>query len=240
MIPDSHRARSSARSRHEQQPLTHTPQVKRLERSSSSRVVAGVSGGLGRYFDLNPAVFRLGFVVLTLLGGAGLLVYLAAVLVIPDEGEEHSIAADVLAERRDRPWPPRRARPDRRRHPRPPLARRALAERRRRLGPAPRRRSRHPLDEPPRQPRQADRDRGDRHRLGPASRRRSPPRRRLRLVQRQPLGRRRRPRLRTGDRRRDPAVVQARHRQPPRRPLARRRLDADPRQGAASGSASCG
>ena len=64
------------------QPLTHTPQVKRLERSSSSRVVAGVSGGLGRYFDINPAVFRLGFVVLTLLGGAGLLVYLAAVLVM--------------------------------------------------------------------------------------------------------------------------------------------------------------
>jgi phage shock protein PspC (stress-responsive transcriptional regulator) len=87
------------------QPLTHTPQVKRLERSSSSRVVAGVSGGLGRYFDLNPAVFRLGFVVLTLLGGAGLLVYLAAVLVIPDEGKEASIAAEVLAERRDRPWP---------------------------------------------------------------------------------------------------------------------------------------
>jgi phage shock protein PspC (stress-responsive transcriptional regulator) len=79
--------------------------VKRLERSSSSRVVAGVSGGLGRYFDINPAVFRLGFVVLTLLGGAGLLVYLAAVLVIPDEGRENSIAADVLAERRDRPWP---------------------------------------------------------------------------------------------------------------------------------------
>src|SRR3954468_10807011 len=89
---------------HMTQPLTHTAQVKRLERSSN-RVVAGVSGGLGRYFDLNPAVFRLGFVVLTLLGGAGLLVYLAAVLVIPDEGKDASIAAEVLAERRDRPWP---------------------------------------------------------------------------------------------------------------------------------------
>jgi len=87
------------------QPLTHTPQIKRLERTSSSRIVAGVSGGLGRYFDLNPAVFRLGFVVLTLLGGAGFLVYLAAVLVIPDENRDQSIAAEVLAERRDRPWP---------------------------------------------------------------------------------------------------------------------------------------
>src|SRR5213082_3045826 len=85
------------------QPLTHPPQVKRLERSSSSRVVAGVSGGLGRYFDLNPAVFRLGFVVLTLLGGAGILVYIAAVLVMPKEGSESSIAEDILRKRRDHP-----------------------------------------------------------------------------------------------------------------------------------------
>jgi len=77
--------------------------VKRLERSSDSKILAGVAGGLGRYFDLAPAVFRLGFVVLTLLGGAGILVYLAAVLVMPKEGEEASIAEDILRKRRDRP-----------------------------------------------------------------------------------------------------------------------------------------
>jgi phage shock protein PspC (stress-responsive transcriptional regulator) len=85
--------------------VTHTAQIKRLERSSSDSVLAGVAGGLGRYFELNPAVFRLGFVVLTLLGGTGILVYLAAVLVMPAEGNDQSIAAQVLAERRDRPWP---------------------------------------------------------------------------------------------------------------------------------------
>jgi phage shock protein PspC (stress-responsive transcriptional regulator) len=85
--------------------ITHTANVKRLERSSSDRMIAGVSGGLGRYFDLNPGVFRLGFVVLVLLGGAGILVYLSAVLVIPNEGEEQSIAARILADRRDRPVP---------------------------------------------------------------------------------------------------------------------------------------
>jgi phage shock protein PspC (stress-responsive transcriptional regulator) len=84
--------------------ITHTASTKRLERSSS-RWIAGVSGGLGRYFDLNPAFFRLGFVVLTLLGGAGILIYLAALLVIPEEGSERSIAEDVLAGRRERPWP---------------------------------------------------------------------------------------------------------------------------------------
>jgi phage shock protein PspC (stress-responsive transcriptional regulator) len=85
--------------------ITHTPSTKRLERSSSHRVIAGVSGGLGRYFDLNPAFFRVGFVVLTLLGGAGILIYLAALLILPEEGKERSIAEEVLAGRRERPWP---------------------------------------------------------------------------------------------------------------------------------------
>ena len=85
--------------------ITHTPSTKRLERSSSDRVIAGVSGGLGRYFDLNPTFFRLGFVVLTLLGGAGILIYLAALLVVPDEGKGQSIAAEILSRRRERPWP---------------------------------------------------------------------------------------------------------------------------------------
>src|SRR4051812_29744066 len=84
--------------------IAHTPQVKRLERTSSDRLLAGVAGGLGRYFDLSPALFRLGLVALTLLGGAGVLVYLAAVLVIPDEGAEQSIVEKALAERRNRPW----------------------------------------------------------------------------------------------------------------------------------------
>ncbi|MFL5962573.1 MAG: PspC domain-containing protein [Gaiellaceae bacterium] len=85
--------------------IASTPQVKRLERTSSPRIIAGVAGGLGRYFDLSPAVFRLGFVILTLLGGAGILVYLTAVLVIPQEGSDQSIAERALSERRDRPWP---------------------------------------------------------------------------------------------------------------------------------------
>jgi len=85
--------------------ITHTASITRLERSTSDRKIAGVAGGLGRYFDLNPNVFRLGFVILTVLGGAGVLVYLAAVLVMPVEGEEQSIAARALAERRERPAP---------------------------------------------------------------------------------------------------------------------------------------
>jgi phage shock protein PspC (stress-responsive transcriptional regulator) len=87
---------------------THTteiPEIRRLQRSRSDRKVAGVSGGLAQYFEIHPAVFRVGFVVLTLLGGAGILIYAAAALVMPDEGKEDSVATAALRNRRDRPWP---------------------------------------------------------------------------------------------------------------------------------------
>jgi phage shock protein PspC (stress-responsive transcriptional regulator) len=74
----------------------------RLERSRSDRMLAGVAGGLGAYFELHPAVFRVSFVVLTLMGGAGILIYLAAALVMPDARTEESRAAAAL--RRRRPW----------------------------------------------------------------------------------------------------------------------------------------
>jgi phage shock protein PspC (stress-responsive transcriptional regulator) len=79
--------------------------VKRLERSRSDRMLAGVCGGLARYFDVHPAFYRVGFVVLTLLGGAGIVIYAAAALVMPDEGKEDSVATAALRNRRDRPWP---------------------------------------------------------------------------------------------------------------------------------------
>ena len=49
------------------------PAVKRLERSRDDRMLAGVCGGLARYFGIHPAFYRVGFVVLTLIGGAGIL-----------------------------------------------------------------------------------------------------------------------------------------------------------------------
>ncbi len=56
----------------------------RLRRSTEDRVIAGICGGLGRYFNTDPVWFRLGFVVLTLGGGAGILIYLISWLAIPE------------------------------------------------------------------------------------------------------------------------------------------------------------
>lgn len=56
---------------------------RRLYRSGRDRVLAGVAGGLGEYFDLDPVWFRIGFVVLALGGGSGILIYLLMWLLIP-------------------------------------------------------------------------------------------------------------------------------------------------------------
>ena len=84
---------------------TDTHETKRLRRSRSNRMLAGVCGGLAEYFELHPAVFRVAFVVIALLPGAGILIYLAGALVVPDEGRDDSIAGAALRDRRKRPWP---------------------------------------------------------------------------------------------------------------------------------------
>jgi phage shock protein C len=50
--------------------------VKRLYRSTADRYVAGVCGGLGEYFEIDPAFIRILFVLLTFASGFGLLAYL--------------------------------------------------------------------------------------------------------------------------------------------------------------------
>jgi phage shock protein PspC (stress-responsive transcriptional regulator) len=67
--------------------------ARRFTRSRSDRVVAGVAGGLGRYFAIDPVLVRIAIVVLTFFGGAGALLYLAAILLVPNEDEAAATAA---------------------------------------------------------------------------------------------------------------------------------------------------
>jgi phage shock protein PspC (stress-responsive transcriptional regulator)/predicted membrane protein len=59
---------------------------RRLYRARGDKVIAGVAGGLGRYFGVDPIFFRIGFVALAFFGGAGLVLYGAAWLLVPLEG----------------------------------------------------------------------------------------------------------------------------------------------------------
>ncbi|MDH4359036.1 MAG: PspC domain-containing protein [Candidatus Berkelbacteria bacterium] len=61
---------------------------KKLYRSASDRYIAGVCGGLGKFFDIDPLIFRLLFLIITAFGGAGVLVYIILWILVPEEGEK--------------------------------------------------------------------------------------------------------------------------------------------------------
>jgi phage shock protein PspC (stress-responsive transcriptional regulator) len=71
---------------------------------TEGRWLGGVCAGLGEYFDLSPIVYRIGFGALALAGGTGILLYVAAWLVIPEEGTEDSVDASAIKQHRERPW----------------------------------------------------------------------------------------------------------------------------------------
>src|SRR3954447_12647977 len=76
------------------------PSSRRLTRSSSDRVIAGVAGGLGRYFSIDPVVVRIAFIVGSFFGGAGLIAYAAAWLLVPsDDGSSRAEGAAGVARR---------------------------------------------------------------------------------------------------------------------------------------------
>ncbi|MEU0274468.1 PspC domain-containing protein [Streptomyces sp. NPDC006307] len=79
-------------------PAPHPP-LRRARRRH--KVVAGVCGGLGRHFDLDPMIFRVAVGVLAVTGGLGLLFYGFAWLLITAEGEEENEARRLLSGRVD-------------------------------------------------------------------------------------------------------------------------------------------
>jgi phage shock protein PspC (stress-responsive transcriptional regulator) len=64
-----------------------TTDLRVLRRSSTDRLIFGVCGGLGRYAGIDPVIFRVAFAVLAFFGGAGVLAYLIAYLLLPAEDE---------------------------------------------------------------------------------------------------------------------------------------------------------
>ena len=62
----------------------------RLRRSRTDRKVAGVAGGLARHLDVDPLILRVAFVVLVFFGGAGLILYGACWLLVPEDGAERA------------------------------------------------------------------------------------------------------------------------------------------------------
>jgi phage shock protein PspC (stress-responsive transcriptional regulator) len=74
--------------------------TRRLVRGRDGRMIAGVSKGIADHFGIDPILVRIAFVVATFFGGAGVIAYAAAWLLIPEEGETTSIGERVMREHR--------------------------------------------------------------------------------------------------------------------------------------------
>lgn len=61
---------------------------KRLYKSATDKKLCGVCAGVAEYFEIDPTIIRLAWVVFTLLGGSGILAYIIAAIVMPSEAQQ--------------------------------------------------------------------------------------------------------------------------------------------------------
>jgi len=69
---------------------------KKLYRSETNRVLAGVAGGLGEYFGIDPLLLRILFILLAVFGGGGVIIYLILWLLIPSEKDTARDPEDTI------------------------------------------------------------------------------------------------------------------------------------------------
>ena len=67
-----------------------------LYRNRDGAVIAGVARGIADHLRIDVMVVRIVFVVLTIVGGAGIPLYLAGWLLIPEEGSDQSVAGQFI------------------------------------------------------------------------------------------------------------------------------------------------
>ncbi len=76
----------------------HTEQQKKLYRSRGDRFLGGVCGGIAEYFQIDSNLVRVLFVLSSLFWGVGVIVYLAALLIVPDNPEQEAPQAGRISD----------------------------------------------------------------------------------------------------------------------------------------------
>ena len=71
---------------------------KGLYRSETNKVIAGVCGGLGEFFNVDPLIIRIIFILATVFGGSGLLVYLILWVLMPNPSQASTSPKDHIKE----------------------------------------------------------------------------------------------------------------------------------------------
>jgi phage shock protein C len=73
-------------------------EYKRLYRSRDERMISGVCGGIGKYFNVDPTLIRLLFVLFALAGGPGLIAYIILAIIVPEEPAGSEALSTATAE----------------------------------------------------------------------------------------------------------------------------------------------
>lgn len=77
---------------------------RKLHRRSTDRLLGGVAGGLGDYTGIDPVWYRIAFIFLALIGGAGILFYALAWLLVPEENATQPLGMTMIERLRGRRW----------------------------------------------------------------------------------------------------------------------------------------
>ncbi|MBQ3507592.1 MAG: PspC domain-containing protein [Clostridia bacterium] len=78
---------------------------KKLYKSKKNKMLGGVCGGIGEYFNIDPTLVRLGFVGLCIIAGGGLIAYIVALIIIPEAPEGYDPAAQAQTAAQPSPDP---------------------------------------------------------------------------------------------------------------------------------------
>ena len=81
---------------------TDQPGARQLRRSANDKMLGGVAGGIARYLGADVTLVRVIIAALALLNGVGVALYVAAWLLIPEDGSDQPVAAAWIAGWRDR------------------------------------------------------------------------------------------------------------------------------------------
>jgi len=68
--------------------------TKRLTKSNTNKVISGVCGGIAEYFNIDPAIVRIIWVLLSFGGGSGLIIYIVCIFILPDAPTYHAPPPD--------------------------------------------------------------------------------------------------------------------------------------------------
>ena len=68
---------------------------RRLERNTDDKMIAGVASGVADFFDLDTSIVRIVWALSVLLGGFGAVVYIVMWIVLPESGQERSVAYEL-------------------------------------------------------------------------------------------------------------------------------------------------